>query len=78
MILNRDAIGSFVDLPFMALHVSMIVFLCHQRRKDKVLRNAFFTLYVIVSVSDLAVMCAVRSPNCANVYGSVAILPDTD
>ncbi|KAH7678415.1 hypothetical protein AAVH_41686, partial [Aphelenchoides avenae] len=59
MIFTRDAIGSFVDLPFMALHLSMVVFLCRQRRKDPLLRNAFFTIYIILSVADLAIMFGV-------------------
>lgn len=63
MFFNSDAISSFVGLPFIALHVSMIVFLCRQRRIDETFRNTFFTLYVIVSIADVAVMCAVRSQN---------------
>lgn len=50
MIFNQNTVGILIDVPFLALHVSVIVFLLRRRKTDTSLRNAFFTLYVIVSV----------------------------
>lgn len=70
MRLSRDAISSFVDLPLMTFHASVTFFLCCRRRKDNRIRNAFFTIYIIVSFADLTTMSVVRlwPTRCASLF----------
>lgn len=57
---NAHTVSILTDVPFLTLHVSMILFLLRRRRKESSLRNAFFTLYIIVSVGGVMANGAVR------------------
>lgn len=58
---TRDIIVAIVELPFVAFHASVVLFLCIQRRKDPLICTAFFTVYIIVSMADMTTIIVVST-----------------
>ncbi|KAH7722490.1 SRV-1 protein [Aphelenchoides avenae] len=56
-----------VDAIFLALHISVIVFLLRARGRDPVLRNGFYDIFILVSIADCVLLTATtifyRVPN---------------
>lgn len=51
-----------LPVSLLTLHASVIIFICQARKKDNILRNMFFNIYVIVSFYDCLETVSVRKP----------------
>lgn len=58
----RDTVTIIIILPFVVLQICMVVFLAHARRKDEMLRNGFFTIFMAISIADCTFMITVEMP----------------
>lgn len=49
-----------VNAIFLLFHISMIIFLLCVRRKDAILRNGFYDIFIVVSIVDSVMITGVR------------------
>lgn len=56
------AILAAIEVPLLAFHASVIVLICRARKKDSILQNMFFSIYVVVSFCDCMETISVRNP----------------
>lgn len=50
---HHDLRSLALDIPFVVLHLSMLVCILRMRRSDTTLRTGFFTIYALVSFTDI-------------------------
>lgn len=56
----RNVVLMVADVVLLSFHISMVLFICCQRRKDKKLQSGFYAFYIAVSIADCCMTVNVR------------------